>query len=182
MKVYTKTGDKGKTSLLGGTRVPKHHLRIECYGTVDELNAWVGVVQAGFALPATQKMLYEIQNTLFVLGSHLATDPAKNKVKIPQVEEQDIVDLEQAMDEMDSQLPVLKNFVLPSGSIEVAHSHLARCVCRRAERLTTQLAYSEQVNPVVLRYLNRLSDYFFVLSRFIAHTNKVEETLWQPRD
>lgn len=181
MKVYTKTGDKGETSLLGGTRVPKHHLRIECYGTVDELNSWVGVVQAGFTLPTAQKMLNEIQNNLFVLGSHLATDPAKSNVKIPELLEQDILDLELAIDEMDSQLPALKNFVLPGGSIEVAHSHLARCVCRRAERLATQLSYSEAVNPIVLRYLNRLSDYFFVLGRFIAHTNKVNEIPWEPR-
>lgn len=181
MKVYTKTGDKGETSLLGGTRVPKHHLRIECYGTVDELNSWVGLVRAGFTLPATQIMLDEIQNNLFVIGSHLATDPTKSNVKIPQLEEEDITKLELAMDNMETELPELKNFVLPGGSVEVAHSHLARCVCRRAERLVTQLSYNEVVNPVVSKYLNRLSDYFFVLGRFIAHTNNIQEIPWKPR-
>jgi cob(I)alamin adenosyltransferase len=181
MKIYTKTGDKGETSLLGGTRVPKHHLRIECYGTVDELNSWIGLVRAGFTLPTTQELLNEIQNNLFVLGSHLATDPAKTNVKIPELEEQDITNLERAIDEMDKQLPPLKNFVLPGGSVEVAHSHLARCVCRRAERLVTQLSYNEAVNPVVLRYLNRLSDYLFTLGRFITYTNKVTEIPWVSR-
>lgn len=181
MKIYTRTGDKGETSLLGGTRVPKHHLRIECYGTVDELNSWVGLVRAGFTEPDVQKILDDVQNNLFVAGSHLATDPAKTNVKVPELEEQDITDLEEAMDAMDKQLPPLKNFVLPGGSVEVAHAHLARCVCRRAERLATQLSYNEVVSPVVLRYLNRLSDYFFVLGRFIAHTNNVKEIPWKPR-
>ena len=181
MKIYTRTGDKGETSLLGGTRVPKHHLRIESYGTVDELNSWVGLVRAGFTEPATQLLLDKIQNNLFVVGSHLATDPAKTNVKIPQLEEQDIIDLEDAMDAMDKQLPALKNFILPGGSVEVAHAHLARCVCRRAERIATQLSYSEVVNPIVLRYLNRLSDYFFVLGRFIDHTNTINEIPWKPR-
>lgn len=180
MKVYTKTGDKGETSLLGGTRVPKHHLRIECYGTVDELNSWVGLVRAGFTEPKTQLLLDKIQNNLFVAGSQLATDPAKTNVKIPELKESDINDLEQGIDAMDKVLPPLKNFVLPGGSVEIANTHLARCVCRRAERLATQLSYNEAVNPIVLKYLNRLSDYFFVLSRFIAHTNKVNEIPWKP--
>lgn len=181
MKIYTKTGDGGETSLLGGTRVPKHHLRIESYGTVDELNSWVGLVRAGFTHPDAQQTLDDIQNNLFVIGSHLATDPAKTNVKVPQLDEQDVIELEEAMDKMDKQLPTLKNFVLPGGSVEVAHSHLARCVCRRAERLATQLLYNEVVSPVVLRYLNRLSDYLFILGRFIAHTNKVTEIAWKPR-
>lgn len=181
MKIYTRTGDGGETSLLGGTRVPKHHLRIECYGTVDELNSWVGLVRAGFFQPETQQMLDKIQNNLFVAGSHLATDPVKTNVKIPQLTEDDVTELETAMDAMDKQLPPLKNFVLPGGSVEVAHSHLARCVCRRAERLATQLSFSEAVDPVVLRYLNRLSDYMFVLGRYIAHVNNVVEIPWKPR-
>lgn len=180
MKVYTKTGDKGETSLLGGTRVPKHHLRIECYGTVDELNSWVGLVRAGFTEPETQKLLDKIQNNLFVAGSQLATDPVKTNVKIPELQESDIDDLEHGIDAMDKVLPPLKNFILPGGSVEIANAHLARCVCRRAERLATQLSYNEVVNPIVLKYLNRLSDYFFVLSRFIAHTNNVNEIPWKP--
>lgn len=182
MKVYTKTGDKGETSLLGGTRVPKHHLRIECYGTVDELNSWVGLVRAGFNEADTQTILDKVQNNLFVAGSHLATDPAKTNVKIPLLEEQDILDLEHSIDAMDKVLPPLKNFVLPGGSVEVSHAHLARCVCRRAERIATQLSQEEEVSPIVLGYLNRLSDYFFVLSRYIAHVNSVDEIPWEPRE
>ncbi len=181
MKIYTRTGDAGETSLLGGTRVPKHHLRIESYGTVDELNSWVGLVRAGFTDADTQVVLDKIQNNLFVVGSHLATDPTKTNVKIPQLQEVDVLELENEMDAMDKQLAPLKNFVLPGGSVEVAHSHLARCVCRRAERLATQLSYNEAVDPLVLRYLNRLSDYLFVLGRFIAHTNNVHEIPWKPR-
>jgi cob(I)alamin adenosyltransferase len=181
MKIYTRTGDAGETSLLGGTRVPKHHLRIECYGTIDELNSFVGVVRAGYYEEKVEKVLDTIQNNLFTIGSHLATDPAKTNVKIPQLDESEITALEEEMDAMDKVLPELKNFILPGGSVEVAHCHVARCVCRRAERLVTHLSYNEEVNPLALKYINRLSDYLFVLGRYIAHKTGKKEIPWKPR-
>ncbi|HYG16038.1 MAG TPA: cob(I)yrinic acid a,c-diamide adenosyltransferase [Bacteroidia bacterium] len=181
MKIYTRTGDSGETSLLGGARVPKHHLRIECYGTVDELNSWVGLVRAGFDDAFTTPLLDEIQNNLFVVGSQLAADPAKSNIKIPHIEEADITRLEEAMDAMDKELPALKNFILPGGNVPAANCHIARCVCRRAERLVTHLSYEEKVEPLDLKYLNRLSDYLFVLARYIAHKAGAEEIAWKPR-
>lgn len=181
MKIYTRTGDAGETSLLGGTRVPKHHLRIECYGTVDELNSWIGVVRAGFDEEVVQTVLDAVQNNLFTIGSHLATDPAKTNVKLPDFEAGEVETLETEMDAMDKQLPPLKNFILPGGSTVVANCHVARCVCRRTERLITHLAETEVVNPDALKYINRLSDYLFVLGRYIAHKTGAQEIPWKPR-
>jgi len=181
MKIYTKTGDKGQTSLIGGTRVPKHHLRIETYGTVDELNSYIGLVSDSFVHAHTNTILKEIQDRLFTIGSSLASDPEKSKMKIPDLIEQDILLLEKEIDTMNEVLPELKSFILPGGNIAASHSHVARCVCRRAERLSVQLAENEWVDEKIIIYLNRLSDYLFTLARFIARELKSDEILWQPR-
>lgn len=188
LKIYTKTGDKGQTGLLGGTRVPKHHIRIEAYGTVDELNSWIGLVRDSIAshLPSAIRhqpiaILEIVQDRLFTIGSSLASDPQKSKVKIPHLSEDDITLFEKEMDEMDSVLPPMKNFVLPGGHETVSKCHIARCVCRRAERRVNHLAELEQVDEIVIKYLNRLSDYLFMLSRKLAHDLKAPETIWKPR-
>lgn len=180
-KVYTKTGDKGETSLIGGTRLPKQHIRIEAYGTVDELNSFIGVVRDQGIDEHSKTVLIEIQDRLFTLGSLLAADPVKNKMKLPEVKEEDIVFLEKEIDKMDEVLPEMKHFVLPGGHQSVSFCHVARCVCRRAERATLKLAENEKVDEIIYKYLNRLSDYLFVLSRKLAHDLKVEETPWKPR-
>lgn len=181
MKIYTKTGDKGETSLLGGTRVPKYHLRIEAYGTVDELNSHIGLIRDQNINKNDKDVLLEIQNTLFVIGSHLAKDPEKEKVKIPEINESDIERLENLMDQMNENLPDLKFFVLPGGHPAASHCHIARCVCRRAERITIQLSNSSEVEPIILKYLNRLSDYLFVLSRKLIKDFNAEEIPWISR-
>ncbi len=178
-KVYTKTGDKGTTGLIGGTRVPKHHLRLEAYGTVDELNSFVGLIRSCDITDELSKTLYIIQNKLFVLGAYLATD--KDKVaaeKIKCITEEDILLLEQQMDEMDKHLPALTAFVLPGGSILNGYCHVARTVCRRAERCANRLATEIEISGLALRYLNRLSDYFFVLSRKVLVDHNHEEIKW----
>ena len=180
-KIYTKTGDKGETSLIGGVRVPKFHLRIESYGTVDELNSYLGLIIDGLNNKETSKVLYEIQDRLFTIGSVLASDPVKSKMKIPDVQEQDIELLENEMDRMDADLPELKNFILPGGNIVASHCHVARCICRRAERIVVHLATETEVPEIIVRYLNRLSDYLFILSRKIVHDAKGTETVWKPR-
>lgn len=180
-RVYTKTGDKGETSLIGGTRLPKQHIRIEAYGTVDELNSFIGVVRDQGIDEHSKTVLIEIQDRLFTLGSLLAADPKKNKMKLPEVKEEDIVFLEKEIDKMDEVLPEMKHFVLPGGHQAVSFCHVARCVCRRAERATLKLAENEKVDEIIYKYLNRLSDYLFVLSRKLAHDLKVEETPWKPR-
>jgi cob(I)alamin adenosyltransferase len=179
-RIYTKTGDKGETSLIGGVRVPKHHLRIECYGTVDELNSWIGLVIDCLKDKEASVLLYEIQDRLFRLGSVLASDPQKSKMKIPELQESDVTALEQAMDKMDEALPPLKNFVLPGGTMVASHCHIARCVCRRAERLAVHLASESEVPELCIRYLNRLSDYLFMLARTIVHKAGATETIWKP--
>lgn len=181
MKIYTRTGDEGQTSLLGGTRVPKYHLRIESYGTVDELNSWMGIIRAQTTDETLLKTLEHIQETLFTAGSLLATDPAKNKVKIPGLVEEDVTLLENEMDRMDKELPALKNFILPGANTAEAQCHVARCVCRRAERLVTHLAHEEEVSALVVKYLNRLSDYLFMLGRYVAHSAGAKEIPWRPR-
>lgn len=181
MKIYTKKGDKGETSLIGGTRVPKHHLRIECYGTVDELNSWVGLLRDQPIDERHIKTLLEIQDRLFTIGSLLASDPKASKMKVPELHEQDIDLLEQEMDAMEANLPEMKSFVLPGGHPFVSYSHIARCVCRRAERLATHLAAEDFVHELVIKYLNRLSDYLFVLSRSLTQELKATETPWKPR-
>lgn len=182
MKIYTKTGDKGQTSLFGGERVPKHHLRIESYGTVDELNSYIGLVRDHGVGDDNLPVLLEVQDRLFTLGSMLATpDDKGGKIKIPKLVEIDIEFLEKEIDRMNEELPPLKSFVLPGGHITVSHCHVARTICRRAERVTTALAEVEEVNPLVVTYLNRLSDYLFTLGRLLAHRLNAPETPWQPR-
>lgn len=180
-RVYTKTGDKGETSLIGGTRLPKQHIRIEAYGTVDELNSFIGVVRDQGIDEHSKTVLIEIQDRLFTLGSLLAADPEKNKMKLPEIIEGDILFLEKEIDKMDEVLPEMKHFVLPGGHQAVSFCHVARCVCRRAERATLKLAENEKVEEIIYKYLNRLSDYLFVLSRKLAQDLKVAETPWKPR-
>jgi cob(I)alamin adenosyltransferase len=183
LKIYTKTGDKGKTSLIGGTKVSKSHLRIEAYGTVDELNSWLGLVNDLMTERAAKAQLREIQERLFTVGASLATDPEKEpKMKIPDLQTEDVKLLEDHIDAMNETLPDLKFFVLPGGHVSVSNCHIARCVCRRAERLC--VAMKEQglfVESLVLQYLNRLSDYLFVLARYAAYLHHVEEVPWKPR-
>jgi cob(I)alamin adenosyltransferase len=181
MKIYTKTGDKGFTSLIGGTRVPKHHLRIESYGTVDELNSYIGLIRDQALAVRDQQILKEIQDRLFTIGSMLASDPEKSKMKIPDLHDQDIELLENEMDKMNETLPELKHFVLPGGNPIASYCHIARCVCRRAERITVHLAEMEWVDEKATVYLNRLSDYLFTLSRKVIYDNKNEENNWIPR-
>lgn len=180
-KIYTKTGDKGETSLIGGVRVPKYHLRIESYGTVDELNSYIGLVKDSVKDQSIKNMLYEIQDRLFTVGSVLASDPATSKMKIPDLHESDIELLEKKIDEMEADLPELKNFILPGGHPVVSYCHLARCVCRRAERLIVQLKTESEMPDIVITYMNRLSDYLFVLSRKIAQDFGAPEIPWRPR-
>jgi cob(I)alamin adenosyltransferase len=179
-KIYTKTGDKGQTSLLGGTRVPKHHVRIEAYGTVDELNSHIGLLRDVIDDNATTQLLIGIQDRLFTIGSHLAADPEKNKMVLPPIDEQDVRTLEQAIDEITAQVPEMKSFVLPGGNIYVSYSHIARCVCRRAERAVLRLSESEKVDDIHVKYLNRLSDYLFMLSRWLTMKLKAREIPWTP--
>jgi len=181
MKIYTKKGDTGTTQLIGGTRVPKSHLRIEAYGTIDELNSWIGLVRAQVTDEHSGALLKEIQDRLFTIGSQLASDPEASRMKVPDLREADIILLEKEMDDMDAALPALKSFVLPGGNASNAICHVARCVCRRAERLSVQLNESEAVEPLVLKYLNRLSDYLFMLARKISRDTHSEEISWEPR-
>lgn len=181
MKIYTKTGDKGETSLLGGERVSKTNMRIEAYGTVDELNAWVGVLRDSIQNQRIMEQLIFIQDKLFTAGSRLATHPDnKRNFSLPDLKDEHIEMLEKAMDEMDAELPPMKNFVLPGGHPAVSNAHVCRTVCRRAERRVIDLQQNEKVDEIIGRYLNRLSDYFFVLSRFLALENNAAETPWKP--
>ncbi len=187
MKIYTKTGDKGQTSLYGGTRVPKYHLRIEAYGTVDELNAHIGLLKDQKIGENTAKTLLKIQNELFTLGAMLATPPEKEMLKngkerlnIPKISAPEIAYLENEIDVMQQSLPQMTHFVLPGGHQTVSFCHIARCVCRRAERLTVHLNDNEQVNELIIMYLNRLSDFLFVLARKLTYDNQVEEIPWLP--
>ncbi len=181
MKIYTRKGDKGTTSLIGGTRVPKHHVRIEAYGTVDELNSWLGVVRDMAQDGHIRTLLKEVQDRLFTLGSSLAADPEHSKMVLPDLLDADVEALEKEMDRMNESLPELKNFILPGGHLAASYSHVARCVCRRAERLVVGLAEQEPVDELAIRYLNRLSDYLFVLARYLAHKDGAEEIAWNPR-
>jgi cob(I)alamin adenosyltransferase len=180
MKIYTKTGDEGMTSLYGGTRLSKDHLRIEAYGTVDELNSFIGLLNTGFSEATQNFLLLEVQKRLFTVGSNLASDPDK-KLVTPDILESDIVTLENAMDTMDQLLAPLRFFILPGGDAAVAYAHICRTICRRAERRVIALNQESPVDPLVIKYLNRLSDYFFVLARYIGHTRNVQEIPWQPR-
>lgn len=182
MKIYTKTGDKGQTALIGGRRVSKADLRIDAYGTIDELNAWIGLLRDQPIAPGHKTLLKEIQDRLFTVGAELATDPEKTlNRRLPAIIADDITVLEQAMDAMDAALPELRAFILPGGHEAVSFCHLARTVCRRAERLVTALNDESPVDELVLQYLNRLSDYLFVLSRKMAQDLNVTEIIWKPR-
>ena len=181
MKIYTRTGDKGLTSLIGGTRVPKSSLRIECYGTVDELNSHLGLVSDQEVNAGRRPLLKEIQDRLFTIGSALAADPDKSKMKLPDLHAADVTLLEDEMDRLNADLPELRAFILPGGHPAVSHAHVARCVCRRAERLVIHLSEDSFVAELVVVYLNRLSDYLFVLSRAMAHDLGVEEVTWKAR-
>jgi cob(I)alamin adenosyltransferase len=183
MKIYTKTGDKGSTSLIGGTKVSKAHIRIESYGTVDELNSWIGLVGDQLKHKRSKKVLKEIQDRLFTIGSSLACDPAKEtKLKIPDLHEEDITLLEKEIDKMNEKMPEMKSFILPGGHPSVSSAHVARCVCRRSERLCVSMQEEDEfVEPLVIKYLNRLSDYLFVLARYIGHRLKAKEIPWKAR-
>jgi len=181
MKIYTKTGDSGTTGLIGGTRVPKHHIRIEAYGTVDELNAYIGMLCDHLVINNSLETLREIQDRLFTIGSLLASDPEKSKMKLPQLQPSDAELLETEIDRMNETLPELKAFILPGGHPSASWCHIARCVCRRCERLVTHLTESSAVDPMILIYLNRLSDYLFVLARFVLFEKGISEIAWKPR-
>lgn len=181
MKIYTKTGDQGITSLIGGTKVPKHHLRIESYGTVDELNSYIGLIRDQEISEEDKTFLKDIQDRLFTIGASLASDPEKSKMKIPDLSVADVEVLEKKIDEMNEILPELKHFILPGGSTTVSYCHVARCVCRRAERLIVHLATESFVDERVIMYINRLSDFLFVMGRYIGFKNEIAENQWVPR-
>lgn len=187
MKIYTKTGDKGTTALFGGTRVPKHHIRIDAYGTVDELNSHIGLIRDQEIDPRSKEILVHVQDKLFTVGAVLATDPekailksGKERLNIPKVDEDDIILLEKEMDAMNDHLPQMTHFVLPGGHTTVSYCHIARCVCRRAERLASALYEMEPFDERTLKYLNRLSDYLFVLARKLSHDLNADEVKWIP--
>jgi len=183
MKIYTKTGDKGTTSLIGGTKVPKSHFRIEAYGTVDELNSYIGLCKDLIENTAVQIVLAEMQDRLFTIGSSLACDPEKEtSLKIPDLLITDIQFLEQQIDTIDAVVPAMKSFILPGGHPTISHIHIARCICRRAERCCVRLELEgENVDPLVLQYLNRASDYLFMLARYMHSILAVAEIPWKAR-
>ena len=182
-KIYTKTGDKGGTSLIGGTRVSKSNIRIECYGTVDELNSYIGMVNDLCNNAGISGWLREVQDRLFTVGSVLATDPAKEvKMKLPDLHDADVVYLENLIDQMNESLPEMRSFILPGGNLASSTCHVARCVCRRAERICVQMQENEEFVPaLVIQYLNRLSDFLFTLCRYISHINNAQEIEWRAR-
>jgi cob(I)alamin adenosyltransferase len=188
MKIYTKTGDKGKTSLFGGERVPKHHIRIEAYGTVDELNSFIGLIKDQDIDLDSKNILLKIQTELFTIGSMLATPMNKEKLKtgkdrlnIPKISNESITYLENQMDILNKNLKPMTNFILPGGHPVVSYCHIARSVCRRAERICTLLNETNAINELIVIYLNRLSDYFFTLARYFSSYYKVEEIKWTPK-
>jgi cob(I)alamin adenosyltransferase len=188
MKVYTKTGDKGTTALFGGTRVPKDHIRIESYGTVDELNSHIGLIRDQEMSVHYKDILIEIQDRLFTVGAILATPPEKEVMKNGElrlkklgITETDVELLEKEIDSMEDSLPQMTHFILPGGHTTVSYCHIARCVCRRAERLAVHLSHNEPVDEMAIKYLNRLSDYLFVLARKLSNDLKADEVKWIPR-
>ncbi|HAP01146.1 MAG TPA: cob(I)yrinic acid a,c-diamide adenosyltransferase [Bacteroidetes bacterium] len=181
MKIYTKKGDTGTTQLIGGTRVSKNNIRIESYGTIDELNSYIGLTRDYTSDTQTKNFLKEIQDRLFTIGSSLASDPEKSRMKIPDLKTEDVALLEKEIDRMNDLLPEMKNFILPGGTPGNSICHIARCVCRRSERLIVALAEIETTEPLILQYINRLSDYLFVLSRKISKDENAEEVSWKPR-
>ena len=189
MKIYTKTGDTGTTALFGGTRVPKHHIRIESYGTVDELNSHIGLIRDQDINQLYKNVLIEVQDRLFTVGAILATPPEKEILKngqprlnINRISDSDILFLENEIDTMDASLPQMTHFVLPGGHTTVSYCHIARCVCRRAERLVVHLHELEPTDEEVIKYLNRLSDYLFVLARKLSYELEAEEVKWIPKN
>ncbi|MBK9224143.1 MAG: cob(I)yrinic acid a,c-diamide adenosyltransferase [Flavobacterium sp.] len=188
MKIYTKTGDNGTTALFGGTRVPKDHIRIESYGTVDELNSHIGLIRDQEIETHHKEILIEIQDRLFTIGAILATPPEKEvkkngelRLKKLGIIDSDIELLEKEMDAMEEVLPQMTHFILPGGHTTVSYCHIARCVCRRAERLAVHLDHNEPVAENAIKYLNRLSDYLFVLARKLSSELKADEVKWIPR-
>jgi cob(I)alamin adenosyltransferase len=185
MKIYTKTGDEGTTALFGGTRVPKHHIRIQSYGTVDELNSWLGLLRDQPVASRHVQFLLSVQDKLFTMGSTLATEPDNSRKRgreLPRLQTADVDALESEIDALNETLPPMTNFILPGGHPSVSYCHIARTVCRRAERMTTLLNEHSGVPPLVLAYLNRLSDYLFVLARKLSSELKANEIKWVPGD
>lgn len=187
MKIYTKTGDRGTTALFGGTRVPKYHIRVESYGTVDELNAHIGLIRDQLEDEQDRATLLAIQHDLFTVGAILATDPEKERLKngkerlnIARITAETVAVLEGEIDRLDANLPLMTHFILPGGHTTVSFCHIARCVCRRAERLSVQLHEMDPLEAEVLMYLNRLSDYLFVLARKLTLDFQAEEIKWIP--
>jgi len=181
MKIYTKKGDEGKTGLIGGTRVSKNDSKINAYGTVDELNAFVGMLRDSIGNTKYTSQLIEIQDRLFTAGSLLAVSDSGSSMKIPMIEKNDIIDLEKWIDEMDTTLPEMKSFVLPGGHQTVSYCHITRTICRRAERCIVTLSEHTEVDPIILAYFNRLSDYLFTLGRSMAQELNIKETPWNPK-
>ena len=180
MKIYTKSGDKGETSLLGGKRVKKNHLSIQAYGTIDELNSWIGLIKDNMG-EKESSLLISVQEQLFTIGSYLATgNNKKMMIHLPTLSSDPTTRLEKSIDEIQNFLPEMKNFILPGGSILSSYCHIARCVCRRAERLTIETAEIQEVSPVIIEFLNRLSDFLFVLSRKVLFDAKIPEQPWIP--
>jgi cob(I)alamin adenosyltransferase len=180
-KIYTKTGDKGLTSLIGGTRLPKQHLRIEAYGTIDELNSHIGLLRDVIEDERTKELLVSIQDRLFTIGSHLAADSSHSKMKLPELYEADILALEQAIDLINETVPEMRSFILPGGHVFVSYCHIARCVCRRAERSVLRLSEQDPVEEIYPKYLNRLSDYLFMLSRWLTQDLNAKEIPWRAK-
>ena len=181
MKIYTKKGDNGTTQLIGGTRVLKSHQSVEAYGTIDELNSYIGLVRDQEIGMKRKEILVEIQDRLFTIGALLASDPDKKGMQLPTIQVKDVEKLEYEIDLMNKTLPEMRSFILPGGHTTVSFCHLARCVCRRAERLTIDLSDNTLQKKLILKYLNRLSDYLFVLSRYLSNELEAEEIPWKPK-
>ena len=181
MKIYTKKGDSGTTQLIGGTRVAKNHRRIDAYGTIDELNSYVGLIRDQAICANSKQILIEIQDRLFTIGALLASDPNKKSMQLPTIQIEDVEKLELEIDKMNETLPEMRSFILPGGHTTVSFCHIARCVCRRAERLCINLSDETLQKTLILQYLNRLSDYLFVLSRYLSKDLGAEEIPWQPK-
>lgn len=181
MKIYTKKGDSGTTQLIGGTRVAKSHRRINAYGTIDELNSYIGLIRDQGICANSKQILVEIQDRLFTIGALLASDPNKKSMQLPTIQIEDVEKLEHEIDKMNETLPEMRSFVLPGGHTTVSFCHIARCVCRRAERLCINLSDETLQKTLILQYLNRLSDYLFVLSRYLSKDLGAEEIPWQPK-
>ncbi len=182
-KIYTKTGDAGNTALIGGTKIPKSNVRIESYGNVDELNSYLGLTSDYLQEATLKSVLKEVQDRLFVIGSSLACDPDKETgMHLPDLKEEDITFLEKEIDRMNDALPEMKHFILPGGHVTVSTIHIARCVCRRAERgVVNLLQHGQFVDPLIIKYLNRLSDYLFVLARYVGKQLGIAEVIWKAR-